>query len=222
MKRFVLTLCSATLLLVSCNNSADDKTKTDTATPADTTKKMADAKTETTTTAAAPVDSATMAKNWMTCMTPGEMHKMIASWNGTWKTEITAYEPGKPPTKSTGIAVNKMVLGGRYQESVNTSTMMGMPFEGHGTLGYNNATKMFESTWIDNMGTGTMKMTGAWDSATKSITLTGMGVDVYSMKEKESREIFTVVDDKTQTMSMFGPGPDGKEFKWMDITFTRK
>jgi len=220
MKRIALIFCAAGLLLLSCNNSADDKTKTDNAMSADTSKKMADVKTETP--PAAPIDSATAAKNWMTFSTPGEVHKMIASWNGTWKTDITMYEPGKPPTKTTGTAVNKMILGGRYQESVNTSTMMGMPFEGHSTIGYNNATKMFESSWVDNMGTGIMKMTGAWDAATKSVTLTGMGVDPYSLKEKENREIFTVVDDKTQTMSMFGPGPDGKEVKIMDITFTRK
>jgi len=95
MKRIALTLCSATLLLISCNNNADDKTKTDTATPADTAKKMADAKTETP--PAVTIDSATAAKNWMTFSTPGEVHKMIASWNGTWKTDITLYEPGKPP-----------------------------------------------------------------------------------------------------------------------------
>ena len=220
MKRIALTICAATLLLLSCNNSADDKTKTGSTTPADTSK-MADKKTETPA-PSAPVDSATVAKNWKDFMTPGDVHKMMASWDGTWKADITMYEPGKPSTKTTGTAVNKMVLGGRYQESVNTSTMMGMPFEGHGLLGYNNATKMFESSWIDNFGTGVMKMTGAWDAATKSITMTGKGVDPASMTEKDSRQVFTVVDDKTQTMAMYGPGPDGKEFKWMDITFTRK
>jgi len=220
MKRIALTFCSATLLFISCDNSDNNKPKTENV-AADTSKKMADKKTESPA-PAATLDSATKAKNWMSFMTPGDIHKMIASWNGTWKTDITVYEPGKPPTKSTGTAVNKMVLGGRYQESVNTSTMMGMPFEGHSTLGYNNATKMFESSWIDNMGTGIMKMTGAWDANTKSVTLTGMGVDPNSLTEKENKEIFTVIDDKTQTMSMYGPGQDGKEMKFMDITFTKK
>ena len=221
MKRIALTICSATLLFISCNNSSDDKTKTENAAPSDTTKKMTDTK-PATPPPTAPVDSATIAKNWMAFMTPGEIHKMIASWSGTWKADMTVYEPGKPPTKTTGTTVNKMILGGRFQESVNTSMMMGMPFEGHGTLGYNNATKMFESSWVDNMGTGVMKMTGSWDANTKSVTLTGLGVDPASMTEKENREIFTVVDDKTQTMSMYGPGPDGKEYKFLDITYTRK
>ncbi len=218
MKRIALTICSATLLLISCNNS-DDKTKTE-ATPADNKEKMAEVKTET---PQAPPDSATMMKNWQTYMTPGDVHKMMASWNGAWKSEITMWEqPGKEPMKSTGSAVNKMVLGGRYQESVNIGNMMGMPFEGHGTLAYDNAKKIFESTWIDNMGSGIMKLSGPWDAATKTITLSGKGVDPMTLAEKDYRETFRVVDDNTQMMEMFGPGMDGKEWKMMEIKFTRK
>jgi hypothetical protein len=162
-------------------------------------------------------------KNWQAYMTPGDMHKMMASWDGTWTADLTMWEkPDAPPQKSTGTTVNKMVLGGRYQESVNTSTMMGMPFEGHGTLGYDNLKKVFESTWIDNMGSGVMKMSGPWDAATKTVTLTGKMMDPMSGKEMDDKETFTVIDDNTQMMNMYGKGPDGKEFKTLEIKFTRK
>jgi hypothetical protein len=36
------------------------------------------------------------------------------------------------------------------------------------------------------------------------------------------REIFKVIDDKNQLMEMYGPGPDGKEYKMMEIKLTRK
>jgi hypothetical protein len=49
---------------------------------------------------------------------------------------------------------NTMILGGRYQQSMIKGNMMGMPFEGMGLLGYDNAQKLFYSTWVDNMGTG--------------------------------------------------------------------
>ena len=209
-------MLASSLLLFSCNNSSDDKTKS----PTDSTKMTSgnDEKKDT-----APMDSATMMKNWQAYMTPGDMQKMIASWDGTWSSEMSMSEkPGAPIQKSTGTTVNKMVLGGRYQESVNTSTMMGMPFEGHGTLGFDNIKKVFESTWIDNMGTGVMKMSGPWDAATKSVTLTGKMTDPMSGKEVNYKEVFTVVDDNTQMMAMYAPGEDGKEFKSMEIKFTRK
>lgn len=211
MKKITLTICAATLLLFACNNSGDNaKAKTDT-----TAKKDAPPMTM--------PDSATMMKNWQMCMTPGDMHKMMASWDGNWMTEMTMWEkPGAPPTKSTGTTVNKMVLGGRYQESSNTSTMMGMPFEGHGTLAYDNAKKIFENSWVDNMGTSVMYMSGPWDAATKSITLLGKMTDPASLTEKDYREIFKVIDDNTQLMEMYGPGYDGKEMKMMELKFTRK
>ncbi len=170
-----------------------------------------------------PVDSATAEKNWYAYMTPGDMHKMVASWDGKWKTEISSWmSPDAPPTKSTGTSVNKMVLGGRYQESVHTSTMMGMPFEGHGTMGYDNAKKIFISTWIDNLGSGIIKLEGAWDAATKSIVLKGMCVDPASGKDCEMKEVFKVVDDNTHVMEMYGPNPkDGKEMKMMEMKFSR-
>src|SRR5688572_6823100 len=82
-------------------------------------------------------------KAWENYMKPGEVHKMLAKWDGKWKEDISMWmQPGAAPTKSTSSCVNKMILGGRYQESRHTGTMMGMPFEGISTLGWDNAKKM--------------------------------------------------------------------------------
>jgi len=220
MKHITLTLCSAAILLFSCNNDSE--------------KKATDAKTDTTKMAETPAakdvtpppampDSATMMKNWQAYATPGDMQKMMASWSGNWDADISMWDkPGAPPTKSAGKTVNKMVMGGRYQESNHTATMMGMPFEGHGMLAYDNAKKVFQSTWMDNMGTGLMNMSGSWDAATKSLTLTGRSVDPATLGDKDFKEVMTVIDDNTQTMAMFTNGPDGKEMKMMEIKYTRK
>jgi hypothetical protein len=202
------------MLLMGCNNSGDNKAGPD------STNKKETPKSET---IAPPMDSATKMKNWQAYMTPGDMHKMMATWDGTWNSEISLWEkPGAPPQKSTGTAVNKMVLGGRYQETVNTGNMMGMPFEGHGTLGYDNTRKVFEETWIDNMGTGIMKMSGPWDAATKSVMLTGKAIDPMSGKEIDYKQSFSVVDNDTQLLTMYGNTPEGKEFKMMEIKYMRK
>jgi hypothetical protein len=162
-----------------------------------------------------------MMKAWADYMTPGEVHKMMAKWDGKWKEDVTFWmQPGAPPTKSSATVVNKMVLGGRYQQSIHTGTMMGQPFEGQGTLAWDNARKMFISTWIDNMGTGIMYMEGPWDNATKSATLKGKSTDPSTGKEMEIKQTFTVVNDNTQKMEMFMM-QDGKEFKNMEIMLTR-
>ncbi len=204
-------LLTTVLLLAStaCNNAKKEEGTT--------------AKDSSTQQAAAPApDSATMMKNWQAYMTPGDMHKMMASWDGNWSCTVSSWmQPGTPPVTSKATAVNKMVLGGRYQASTFTGSFNGMPFEGMGTLAYDNAKKLFISTWVDNMGTGVMKMEGPWDPAKKSMELKGTMVDPSSGKDVTARETFTEKDANTQVMTMFAPGPDGKEFKTMEIIFTR-
>lgn len=219
MKRLTLTICSAAILLAACNNESK--------TPEETTKTDSPATTATAEKKAEPYtmpDSATMMKNWAAYMTPGDMHKMMASWNGNWKGEVTMWQqPGAPPQTSTSKTVNKMIMGGRYQQATHSGNMMGMPFEGQSTLAYDNNSKQFVSTWIDNAGTGIMVLKGAWDAGSKSMTLTGKMIDPVSGTNRETdiREVFKVVDDNTQMMEMYCPGMDGKEFKTMEIKYTR-
>ena len=154
-------------------------------------------------------------------MTPGDVHKMIAKWDGKWNEEISLWmTPGAPPTKSTGSCTNKMILGGRYQETRHSGNMMGMPFEGIGTLGWDNARKILVSSWIDNFGTGIMYMEGTWDNATKTATLKGKTTDPSTGQPTDVREVFKIVDDNTQSLEMY-ISMGGQDYKTMEIIFKR-
>jgi hypothetical protein len=161
-------------------------------------------------------------KAWMEYSSPGAMHKMLAKSNGEWNGDIMFWmSPEAPPTKATCVAKNEMIVGGRYQKNTNIGNMMGMPFEGIGHMGYDNATKKFTSTWIDNMGTGTMVLSGPYDEKSKSIILTGKNFDFMYGKEIEMKETITFIDDNNHQIEMFTL-KDGKEFKTMQIKLTRK
>lgn len=210
MKSIIIATCLTAF--ISCNNHKE---------------KIAEPKIAAASTPALPiettVDSATMIKNWQAYMTPGEEHKLMASWNGTWTGEVSMWENADaPPTKSTSTAINKMILGGRYQQSTFKGTYNKMPFEGMSTLAFDNAKKVFISTWIDNFGTGIMIAEGPWDAASKSITLKGRMVDPATGKNVDVKEIFKPIDNNYQVMEMFVTAPDGKEFKTMEIKYTRK
>ncbi|MBK7884987.1 MAG: DUF1579 domain-containing protein [Chitinophagaceae bacterium] len=238
MKKIILAFCTSTMFLFACNSGGENSTtvKDSSATSTTTVEKTTTPATaepekkDTSPAASTPMtlpDSATMMKNMEAYMTVGDVHKMMASWNGNWNAEVIGWNPFKPDAPADtnkATTTNKMVLGGRYQMSTTTGKMMGMPFEGISTLAFDNSKKTFISTWIDNMGTGMMKLEGPWDEATKSMTLKGKCVNA-SMgdgKETDIREKFTIVDDNTQLMEMYGTGPDGKEMKMMQINFTRK
>ena len=103
-----------------------------------------------------------------------------------------------------------------------SGNMMGMPFEGMAIDAYDNGTKKFYSTWIDNMGTGIMFMTGEWDAAGKKIEYSGKTYDPMGGKIVDVRQIVKYNDDGTINMEMYGPDNTGKEYKTMEITMTKK
>ena len=219
MKRLTVTFCSLlALAFAGCNDAA-----TDSAAKGDSSAIKTDSPAAATETPPAPLDSAAMRKIWMDYATPGEPHKLLASQDGKWDAVVTMWmAPDAPPQTSKGTSVNKMVLGGRYQESRFAGTFDNMPFEGMGTMAYDNAKKVFVSTWMDNMGTGIMVVEGPWDPASKTITLTGKMLDPMTNKECQIREIVTFTDDKHQKMEMYNTQHGMKEYKSLEIVFTRK
>ncbi len=217
MKKTFLVLAIAGLSLISCKDEtkktmdAADEMATDTI--MDNENEMMEE----------PMDSMAMQKAWEAYMTPSEPHQMMAAEVGTWNNDMTFWmAPGAPPEKAISTAEIKMIMGGRYQESNYTGTMMGMPFEGRSTLAFDNTTKEMVSTWIDNMGTGMMVMRGTYDPETKTATFTGKAVDPMTGKEKDVREVYIIVDENTRKMEMYENGPGGAEFKNMEIVMTRK
>ncbi len=218
MKKLTLLLGTAAFLLFACNN--EKKTEEDKKETSSDTTKMGDSKMDGD---MAMPDSATMMKNWQEYMTPGDVHKMMAKWDGTWNGEVTMWmHPGAPEQKSTSTAVNKMIMNGLYQQATHTGDMMGMPFTGMSTVAYDIHKKEFVSTWIDNMGSGIMVMNGPWDEATKTINMKGTMMDPGTKSNTGIRETFQIIDDDTQEMKMYIMMPDGKEFNTMSIKYTRK
>ena len=162
-------------------------------------------------------------KKMMDYMTPSEIHKEMAKWDGEWTEDIQMWmAPGAPAQTMQASCVNKMVMGGRYQESKHTGNFMGMPFEGVSTIGYDNARKVLVSSWVDNMGTGMIYLEGTWNEATKSAEFKGKSTDPATGKMVDTRQVMKIVDDNTQIMEQYTTPVDGKEYKSLEIKLTRK
>lgn len=160
-------------------------------------------------------------KPWIDYMTPGDAQKMMAKSAGEWKAQVTDYsDPSQPPKTSTAAVHNEMIMGGRYLTTHYNGNMMGMPFEGLGTIAYDNGTKMYNSTWIDNMGTGILTMQGAASADGKSIEFKGGGYDPMQGKMVPMRQVNTFMDDSHQKIEIYQTA-NGKETKMIDITLSR-
>ena len=160
-------------------------------------------------------------KKWMEYSTPGDQQKQMEKCAGNWKTNEKFWmAPGSEATESNGTATGEMILGGRYLVMKHKGTMMGMPFEGMSLDGYDNATKMYISVWVDNMGTGIMYMTGKWIEDKKLVEYKGKMTDAMTGGQSDVRSTMQFKDDGSMYMEMFGY-EKGTEFKWMEMTMTR-
>jgi hypothetical protein len=159
----------------------------------------------------------------MKAATPGDAHKKLGGLAGTWNAEVKMWmKPDAPPTGGAGVAENTWALDGRWLEQHFTGTFMGMPFAGVGYTGYDNIKKKYVGSWMDSMSTSMMISSGKEDAGGKSFTFTSTMEDPMTGKSSPVKEKVTVVDDDHHTLEMWGAGPDGKMFKMMEITYTRK
>lgn len=164
-----------------------------------------------------------MMEAWLKLARPGEQHKLLEPLVGTFSAEVTTWEaPGAAPVKSTATSENRWVLGGRFVYQVVKGTFAGEPFEGIGYLGYDNAKKAFVGVWMDSLGTGFMTSEGTVDSTGKLFTFTSEVDDPVSGKKLKFRETLRVLEGGKLVSEMFLTGPDGKEFKNMEIHYTRR
>jgi len=220
MKKIYLSVAVLAICMASCKKEVTIETETKTETDSTVVDTSATVATETA--VEQPRDSVAEAKAWEAYATPGEAHKMMAAEVGSWTNDMTMWHgPDSPSEKATSTAEVKMILGGHYQETNYKGNMMGMPFEGRGTLAFDNAKKEYVSTWIDNMGTGMMVVKGTMNADGKTMELKGEMVDPVSGKPVPVREMYTIVDANTRKMEMFDT-KNGKEYKMLEIVMKRK
>ena len=172
-------------------------------------------------TKAKPEMDPAMMEAMMKAGAPGDMHKKLDAFAGSWNVKSTFWMmPGADPASMDGTAENHWIMGGRYLEQRFNGNWMGMPFEGIGYTGYDNVKKQYWSTWMDNSTTSMMTSTGTMDG--KTFSFTGSMSDPMTGKDSRADSKITITDADHHTMEMWGPGPDGKMFKMMEIAYTRK
>ena len=84
--------------------------------------------------------------------TPGKEHEQLAKDAGVWQGKNTMWMcPGAEPVKSECTYTVTPIMDGRYIKGEMAGEMPGMgPFTGFGISGFDNVSKKYVSTWIDN------------------------------------------------------------------------
>ena len=173
--------------------------------------------------AAGSADKAAMMEKMKKLMSPSDAHKVLEPLAGKWTYTAKFWmDPSGKPEETTGSSENELIYGGRFLKQTVKGTWMGEPFEGAGYTGYDNIRQQYESIWMDSMSTSMMTSTGAYDAATKTLTQSGScSCPLTGEKNRQVRSELLITDKDHNTYSSFMSGPDGKEFKAMEIVYTR-
>jgi hypothetical protein len=180
----------------------------------------------------APSSESDMMATMMELMKPGDNHKLLAHGVGTWTYAVKMWmsmDTNAAPNQSSGTAVVREIMGGRYFVGDHTGRfdmpgpdgkLTSMDFKGMSLEGYDNARKMFVASWIDNMGTGIMSMEGTYDAKNKVLTYRGEYTPMPGMKTKV-REVIKLIDPDHRLLEWY-EDRGGIDFKTMEIAYTRK
>jgi hypothetical protein len=163
-------------------------------------------------------------KAFMAAATPGDMHKRLIADAGTWQGKNTMWmAPGADPIEAEGTNVITPLLDGRFVRIEMKGDMPGMgPYHGLAVQGYDNITKRFISTWIDNMSTSMAHGEGELSKDGKTLTWTFTCNCPLREKPMTMRQIETVTGPGTKVIEMYGSEPKtGEEYKMMRIELTK-
>lgn len=164
-----------------------------------------------------------MMERMMKLAQPGPQHALLAKTAGKWTYSSTMYglDPSAPPTKSSGTSEREMILGGRYLMEKDKGDFNGMPFEGIGITGYDNAQQKYINYWIDNFGTMMMTGLGTADPTGKVITIVSTYDDpMTGQKNVTMRQALTIKSDDEMVFELYG-NQHGKESKMVEMVLKR-
>ena len=158
--------------------------------------------------------------------TPGPMHAKLAENVGVWTGKNTMWMTAQAePMKTDSTCTISPMMDGRFFKCEWAGEMPGGmgPFNGFSIAGFDNVSKKFQSTWIDNCGTGMMTGTGELSSDGKTLTWTYNFTCPMNNKPTTMREVNRITGKDTRTMEMFAIDPKtGKEWKMLEVLMTRK
>jgi len=137
-----------------------------------------------------------MMKKWKEISTPGDPHKKLDAFVGTWDVEIRAWMggPAVPPKISKGTTTYSWTVGGRYLRQDFRGEMAGMPVEGQGFTGYDNFEKKYVGVWMDNTATAIFSLEGTMNPEGTLLTMYGK-MDEWMTGEvgKMSKYVFRIL-----------------------------
>jgi hypothetical protein len=152
---------------------------------------------------------------------PEKEHEWLKALEGEFSVESECtMKPGEPPMKFKGNSSAKS-LGGFHVIVENKAEIMGQPWTGVLTLGFDPAKKKYVGTWVDSFSSYQWKYEGAVDAAGKVLTMDTEGPDCMTGKIMKFREKIELTGKEGYVFTS-ERHDDGKWTRLVRVVYTRK
>lgn len=154
---------------------------------------------------------------------PTPEHKAMAREAGNWKAVSKLWLTPETEPMISEASESNALLGELWLLSEYEGNVMGMPFKGMGTMGYDPVKKKYVGTWVDTINPHLQTMEGEYDVATHTLTMYSTGRDVMTSEEKTSKLVSRYLDDNSKVFEMHAlvPGKTDEYWKQMEVTYKR-
>ena len=151
---------------------------------------------------------------------PTAEHGALMETVGTWNVDCTYF---MGPGEELKVQATETVeaVGGFWTVSLFQSEMMGAPFTGRCTMGFNPKSGKWIGTWIDSMMPHMYVMEGEYDAEGKVLTLLSDGPAPGSGDLTQYRSMVERLDDGNRRFEMFVTLPDVGEVKMFTYVYSR-
>ena len=151
---------------------------------------------------------------------PTAEHGALKETVGTWNVDCT-YFIG--PDEETKVQAKETVeaVGAFWTVSLFQSEMMGAPYTGRCTMGYDSRSGKWIATWVDSMMPHLYVMEGEYDEAGRVLTMISEGPAPGTGDLTQYRSTFEKLEDGNRRFEMFVTLPEAGEHKMFTYIHSR-
>lgn len=153
---------------------------------------------------------------------PGDKHKLLTRFLGKWNTESRMFAGGQATPPEKGTSEGSWLMDGRWVQLHGHASMMGMQYDVHTLLGYDNFKQSFVTNSVNTIDTAMLRAEGDLTQDGKTLITYGT-LDEYLTGEHDKmvRYVWRFVSDDQFVLEVHDLSIGETDTKVVEITYTR-